>query len=114
MSGSANCPQYSGAGDIVTTATPGRLKISAEGMTFGDVMITEPTFTQGNIEITFNGPYSLVNRGCVGQFSTVPGFFVNPSSPGVYSWAPSYASTKSGPAVMMSARPGFSQNVTIT
>ena len=54
-----------------------------------------------------------MNRGCHGDITPVEGFFVNPSTPGTYAWAPSIASPKSGPSVTMVPRSGFSQTVTI-
>jgi hypothetical protein len=113
-SGGGTCQMGSGEGPVKTTTTPGRFSMSAGGMTIGEIIITQPTMTsQGKMEVSFSGPYSSVNHGCNGGLEMGKGFFINPSTPGTYAWAPSIANPKSGPPVTMAPRSGYSQSVTI-
>jgi len=113
---SGQCPVGAGQGTVTTTTTPGRFAINIQqlGAPIGGITITPPTSsTSGTFDMTFTGQYSFENYGCGGQFSFAQGFFINPSTAGTYSWAPSTATPKSGPPVTMQPRPGFSQNVNI-
>jgi hypothetical protein len=114
MSAYGSCADWSGQASVVTTTTPGRLLMAAMGTTVVEITVSEPTSTtQGIIEMTFVGIYTIMNRGCHGDITPVKGFFINPSTPGTYAWAPSIANPKSGPSATMEARSGFSQTVTI-
>jgi hypothetical protein len=114
MSAYGNCPDGTGQAKIVTTTTPGRFSMSAMGMSQGEVTVRVPTpSTEGVLEMTFAGTYTIMNRGCKGEITPVKGFFINPSTAGTYAWAPSVVKPRSGPAVTMEARSGFSQIVTI-
>jgi len=114
MSAYGSCPGGSATASVVTTTTPSRLLMSAMGTTVGEITVSEPTSTtQGSLEMTFVGIYTVMNRGCYGDITPVKGFFINPSTPGTYAWAPSIANPKSGPSVTMVPRSGFSQTVTI-
>jgi len=109
-----NCPEGSGRANILTTTTRGHFTISFSGMATVDIVVGEPTpATSGTMEFRFVGTYAILNHGCYGEISTAEGFFVNPSTPGTYAWAPSTATPKSGPTVVMEPRSGFSQIITI-
>jgi len=114
ISAYGNCPDWSGQAAVATTTTPGQFTLSYGPMTFGKVIITSPSAaTPGKMEMTFTGTYSLVNRGCYGELTTAKGFFINPSTPGTYTWGPSMAQPTSGAAVEMAPRPGFTQTIEI-
>jgi hypothetical protein len=79
-----------------------------------EIVLTEPTSTaEGKLEIQIPS-VPLIGNAVFLDASTVPGFFINPSTAGNYTWGPSLASPASGPAVAMVARPGYTQTVTIT
>ena len=113
---SGQCPVGAGQGTVTTTTIPGQFSINIKqlGAPIGGITITPPTASSpGTFDMKFTSQYSFENYGCGGQFSFVNGFFINPSTAGTYSWAPSTATPKSGPTVMMQPRPGFSQSITI-
>lgn len=88
--------------------------ISAMIYTFhADVVLTEPTATaQGKLEFQIPS-ISLMGNAVFLDASTVPGFFINPSNPGTYTWGPSLAIPIGGASVATVARSGFTQAVTI-
>lgn len=109
-----HCPIGGGEANFVTTTTPGRFTISFMGEAAVDITVGEPTpTTPGVMSLRFLGSYAIMNRGCYGEIGLAKGFFVNPSTPGVYAWAPSTATPRSGLTVTMEPRSGFSQSVTI-
>ena len=111
---SGACPMGSGGGSVVTTSTPGQFAMVVMGMTIGQIIITQPTATtQGKMGFLFRGRYGFDDHGCHGNFMMLAGFFINPSTSGTYSWAPSSAIPTTGSPVVMAPRPGYSQNVTI-
>lgn len=114
MSAYGSCPDGSGQANVATTTTLGRFLMSAMSMTVGEITVSEPTSTtQGSVEMTFVGSYTIMNHGCYGDITPVKGFFINPSTPGTYAWAPSIADPKSGLSATTVPRSGFSQTVTI-
>jgi hypothetical protein len=114
-SASGHCPIGSAQANFVTTTTPGHFTISFMSGATVDITVIEPTATTpGTMEFSFFGTYAVMNYGCYAELTTVEGFFINPSSPGTYAWAPSTANPKSGPPVTMGPGPGFSQTITIT
>jgi hypothetical protein len=85
------------------------------GLKAGDIMITQPTQTQsGKIDLAFTMGYSIVNHGCRGDLKWASGFFINPSAPGDYAWAPSTASPSAGQPATMTPRSGQTQVVSIS
>jgi hypothetical protein len=116
LSGSVGgeCLEQSGQGSVQTTSTPGQFSMSIQGAVIGQIIITLPTQVgQGKLEVPFSGRYSVVNHGCQGDLVMGQGFFVNPSTPGTYAWAPSFVNPKSGSPVTMAPRPGLSLSVTV-
>ena len=114
MSVYGSCPEGSGRAGAVTTTTPGLFTIPWRGITEGKITIIAPSATaEGKMEVTFSGGYSVVNRGCYGEFTTAEGFFINPSTPGACTWGPSTAQPTSGPKIEMVPRPSFTQTVEI-
>jgi len=110
MSGWIEIPEGGANAYTVTTTTPGRFEISARGIVVGEMTISEPaSTTQGKLEVTFRSR----SHGSSFESKSEKDFFINPSSPGTYTWAPSLVSPRSGPPVTMDPRPGFSQTVTI-
>lgn len=105
-----------GTGSVVTTSTASQFALVVDGNTLGTITISQPTTTtQGQMIISFSGQFGSDDHGCYGSFVMTEGFFINPSAPGVYSWSPSSAQpVGGGSSVIMAARAGFSQNVTIT
>jgi len=98
---------------VTTTSTPGHYRgivFSIIGALSSEVLLTEPTPTApGKLDVrgvSIKGTLSL-------DLSTVPGFFINPLTPGDYTWGPSYANSTSGQRVASVPRPGFTQKVTI-
>lgn len=110
------CASWAGENIIITTTTKGDLEISNSLVgPVAQLILTEPTpTTQGSLQILLAGSYAPLNHGCFAELTTVKGFFINPSKPGTYTWAPSTSSPKSGPPVAMDPRPSFSQTVIIT
>ncbi len=119
MSGVSKSPQlWTTQLSVVTTTTPLHFLISATGATLGEITIIEPDngknpATPGRMEMRFSGVIALMNHGCSADIKTESGFFINPESPGTYSWAPSIANPTSGKSVNMVPRSGGSQTVEI-
>ncbi len=110
------CASWAGENIIITTTTIGDLEISNSLVgPVAQLIITEATSTtQGSLQVLLAGSYAPLNHGCFADLTTVKGFFINPSKPGTYTWAPSTANPKSGPPVVMDPRPSYSQTVIIT
>jgi hypothetical protein len=98
---------------VTTTSTPGHYRgivSSAIGALGSDIVLTEPTPTApGKLDVP---GVSLKGKMWL-DLSTVPGFFINPSTPGDYTWGPTFANSTSGQRVASVPRPGFTQKVTI-
>jgi hypothetical protein len=95
---------------VATTSTPRYYIVAISGYEFLAVL-AEPTATaQGKFEVSFP---SVPGDAVFMELSTLPGFFVNPSTPGNYTWGRSLANPESGSAVAMVPRSGFTQTVTI-
>jgi hypothetical protein len=111
---SGECQAGTGEGSVQTTSTPGQFSMSAQGGPIGQIIMDQPSPTsQGRMEFLFSGRYSVVNHGCQGDFAVGQGFFINPSTPGPYTWGPSTATPTSGPPVTMVPRSGLTQTVNI-
>jgi hypothetical protein len=97
---------------VATTSTP-RHYIASVSVFQAEAVLTEPTPTaQGKFEVSVPSIPGVGNAVFL-EVSTVPGFFMNPSTPGTYVWGPSLANPTSGPAVATVPRSGFTQTVTI-
>jgi hypothetical protein len=99
-----------------TTATSGQFSVCASPnninwVVIGTATIVLPTpTTPGNI----GGMLSPLNAGEHVDVSFVAGFFINPSTPGAYAWAPSSATPGDDPTpVLMEPRLGFTNIVVI-
>lgn len=109
-----HCPEGSRQADVVTTTSPGHLKISFMSMAAASIVVSEPTQTaSGTMEFTFTGEYAMMNSGCYADITPSKGFFVNPSAPGTYKWSPSTAQPRSGPVAEMVPRSGLTQTIEI-
>jgi len=114
MSVYGSCPEGNGRAGVITTTTPGLFSVSWRGIAEARITIVAPSATaQGKMGVTFSGGYSIVNRGCYGEFTTEKGFLINPSTPGTYTWGPSTAQPTTGPKIEMVPRRGFTQTVEI-
>jgi hypothetical protein len=99
-----------------TSGTSGIFELFEEDVLFSTTgVLTPPTPTSP-------GSFNLLSEGVDNNFwaevSFVAGFFVNPCTPGTYSWSPNTATPVSGAvlangAVTMDPRPGYSNTVTI-
>jgi hypothetical protein len=97
---------------VATTSTPRHYIATVSGYQ-AEAVLTEPTSTaQGKLEVSIPS-IPVVGNAVFLEVSTVPGFFINPSTPGTYTWGPSLANPTSGPAVATIPRSGFTQTVTI-
>jgi hypothetical protein len=97
---------------VTTTATPGHYKVGVSGYQT-EAVLTEPTPTaEGKLEVPIPS-IPGVSGAVFLDVSTVPGFFVNPSTPGTYAWGPSLAYPPSGRGVATVPRSDFSQTITI-
>ena len=76
----------------------------------GSATIIPPTSTiPGTWTVTLGAP----NNGEYIDLSFVAGFFINPSTPGVYTWGPSTATGSDQSSATMNPRLGFTNEVTI-
>lgn len=100
----------SGTGRIVTTAIPGRFDVYSDSVLRLTSTIVAPTATTpGDIGALL----AVLNSGYYADFNTIPGFFINPSAPGVYVWGPNTATPTAGTTVAMNPRSGFTNEVAI-
>ncbi|MGB6680982.1 MAG: hypothetical protein WBF08_06645 [Candidatus Bathyarchaeia archaeon] len=76
----------------------------------GTAQIVPPTMNApGSWSVTLGAP----NTGEYIDLSFVAGFFINPSTPGVYVWAPSIAQAGDASTASMDPRPGFTNEIRI-
>ncbi|MFX0201017.1 MAG: hypothetical protein ACFFCW_33270 [Candidatus Hodarchaeota archaeon] len=102
---------------LETTAAPGWFDIWAEQLIplfpwvkIGTVQIIPPTLTTpGNI----GGALGPLNSGEYADLTFIAGFFINPSTPGIYTWGPSTATDAAGNIATMNPRIGFTNQVAI-
>lgn len=102
----------SGTLKVATTSTSGHYVAEVSGFK-AELVLTRPAPTaDGKLEISIPSVPGIGNAVFL-EASTVPGFFINPSAPGTYTWGPSLANPASGPGVATVPRPDFTQTVTI-
>jgi len=102
----------SGTLKVTTTSMSGHYVADVSSFK-AELVLTVPTPTaEGALEISIPSVPGVGNAVFL-EASTVPGFFINPSEPGTYTWGPSLADPASGPSVATVPRPSFTQTVTI-
>jgi hypothetical protein len=99
-----------GTVQVTTTITAGTFAFYGDGVLKGAAMIVPPTSTTPG---TAGGAFVALEPLQYADISTVPGFFLNPSVPGVYTWGPNTAIASDLSSVLMSPRPGFTNEVRI-
>jgi hypothetical protein len=100
-----------GTVQVTTTTTAGTFAFYGDGQLKGASTIVPPTSTTPG---TANGAFVALEPLQYADISTVPGFFFNPSVPGVYTWGPNTAIAGSDlSSVLMSPRSGFTNEVRI-
>jgi hypothetical protein len=104
---------------LETTSTIGEFAIIATNtnppippVQIGQANLVPPTSTAAAWTVAISP--SVPNNGEYIELAFVAGFFINPETPGVYTWGPSTATPFTGSSVTMNPRPGFTNQVHIT